>query len=60
MEWLCPLVEDPVAKFGGTQVVLNIEGKRYLALAHSVAGRRMLSSEAGNIAMLKETRVDAE
>lgn len=43
------VVEDPVAKFGGTQVVLNIEGKRYLALAHSVAGRRMLSSEAGNV-----------
>jgi competence protein ComEC len=43
------VVEDPVAKFGGTQVVLDIEGKRYLALAHSVAGRRMLSSEAGNV-----------
>ena len=43
------VVEDPVAKFGGTQVVLDIEGKRYLALAHSVAGRRMLPSEAGNV-----------
>ena len=43
------VVEDPVAKFGGTQVVLEIEGKRYLALAHSVAGRRILASEAGNV-----------
>ena len=43
------VVEDPVAKFGGTQVVLDIEGKRYLALAHSVAGRRILASEAGNV-----------
>ena len=43
------VVEDPVAKFGGTQVVLEIEGKRYLALAHSVAGRRILVSEAGNV-----------
>jgi competence protein ComEC len=43
------VVEDPVAKFGGTQVVLEIEGKRYLASAHSVAGRRILASEAGNV-----------
>jgi competence protein ComEC len=50
------IVEDPVAKFGGTQVVLNIEGKRYLALAHSVAGRRMLSSEAGNVLHVEGVR----
>lgn len=50
------VVEDPVAKFGGTQVVLNIEGKRYLALAHSVAGRRMLSSEAGNVLRVEGVR----
>ena len=43
------VVEDPVSKFGGTQAVLNIEGKRYLALGHSVAGRRMLLSEAGEV-----------
>jgi len=40
------MVEDPVAKFGGTQVVLEIEGKRYLALAHSVAGRRLQACES--------------
>ena len=53
---LARIVEDPVAKFGGTQVVLNIEGKRYLALAHSVAGRRMLSSEAGNVLHVEGVR----
>ncbi len=50
------VVEDPVAKFGGTQVVLSIEGKRYLALAHSVAGRRMLLSEAGNVLRVQGVR----
>jgi competence protein ComEC len=50
------VVEDPIAKFGGTQVVLSIEGKRYLALAHSVAGRRMLSSEAGNVLHVEGVR----
>jgi len=50
------VVEDPVAKFGGTQVVLSIEGKRYLALAHSVAGRRMLLSEAGNVLRVEGVR----
>ena len=51
------VVEDPVAKFGGTQVVLHIEGKRYLALAHAMAGRRLLSSEAGNIVHVEGERV---
>ena len=51
------VVEDPVAKFGGTQVVLHIEGKRYLALAHAMAGRRLLSSEAGNIVHVEGKRV---
>ena len=51
------VVEDPVAKFGGTQVVLNIEGKRYLGLAHAMAGRRLLSSEAGNIVHVEGERV---
>jgi competence protein ComEC len=50
------VVEDPVAKFGGTQVVLSIEGKRYLTLAHSVAGRRMLLSEAGNVLRVQGVR----
>ena len=50
------VIEDPVAKFGGTQVVLNIEGKRYLALAHAMAGRRMLSSEAGNVVHVEGVR----
>jgi competence protein ComEC len=50
------VVEDPVAKFGGTQVVLSIEGKRYLALAHSVAGRRLLLSEAGNVLQVEGVR----
>ena len=51
------VVEDPVAKFGGTQVVLHIEGKRYLALAHAMAGRRLLSSEAGNTVHVEGKRV---
>ena len=51
------VIEDPVAKFGGTQVVLNIEGKRYLALAHAMAGRRLLSSEAGNVVYVEGKRV---
>ena len=50
------VIEDPVAKFGGTQVVLHIEGKRYLALAHAMAGRRMLSSEAGNVVLVEGVR----
>jgi competence protein ComEC len=50
------VIEDPVAKFGGTQVVLRIEGKRYLALAHAMAGRRMLLSEAGNIVHVEGVR----
>ena len=50
------VVEDPVAKFGGTQVVLHIEGKRYLALAHAMAGRRLLSGEAGNIVHVEGVR----
>jgi len=50
------MVEDPVAKFGGTQVVLEIEGKRYLALAHSVAGRRLQAGEAGNIVRVEGNR----
>ena len=50
------MVEDPVAKFGGTQVVLEIEGKRYLALAHSVAGRRLQAGEAGNIVRIEGNR----
>ena len=50
------VIEDPVAKFGGTQVVLNIEGKRYLALAHAMAGRRLLSSEAGNVVYVEGVR----
>jgi competence protein ComEC len=50
------VVEDPVAKFGGTQVVLSIEGRRYLSLAHSVAGRRMLQSEAGNVLHVEGVR----
>ena len=50
------VIEDPVAKFGGTQVVLNIEGKRYLALAHAMAGRRLLSSEAGNVVHVEGVR----
>ncbi len=37
-------------------MVLNIEGKRYLALAHSVAGRRMLLSEAGNVLRVEGIR----
>jgi len=51
------VVEDPVAKYGGTQVVLHIEGKRYLALAHAMAGRRLLTSEAGNIVHVEGERV---
>jgi competence protein ComEC len=50
------VIEDPVAKFGGTQVVLHIEGKRYLALAHAMAGRRLLSSEAGNVVYVEGVR----
>jgi len=50
------MVEDPVAKFGGTQVVLEIEGKRYFALAHSVAGRRLQAGEAGNIVRVEGNR----
>ena len=43
------VTEDPMRKFGGVQVVLEIDGKRYLALAHSVAGRRIAQAEAGNM-----------
>jgi len=50
------VIEDPVAKFGGTQVVLHIEGKRYLALAHAMSGRRLLSSEAGNVVFVEGVR----
>jgi len=53
---LARVVEDPVAKFSGAQVVLEIDGKRYLALAHSVAGRRMMSSEAGNLLRIEGVR----
>ena len=50
------VIEDPMRKFGGVQVVLEIDGKRYLALAHSVAGRRIAQSEAGNMLFVSGQR----
>ena len=50
------LIDDPAKRFGGVQVVVEIEGKRYLSLAHSVAGRRLARSEAGNAVMISGKR----
>lgn len=50
------VIEDPMRKFGGVQVVLELDGKRYLALAHSVAGRRIAQAEAGNMLFVSGQR----
>jgi len=50
------LIDDPIKRFGGVQVVLLIEGKRYVSVAHSVAGRRLARGEAGNTVVVSGTR----
>ena len=50
------VIEDPMRRFGGVQVVLELDGKRYLALAHSVAGRRIAQAEAGNMLFVSGQR----
>lgn len=50
------LVTDPVKRFGGVEVVLQIDGKRYVSLAHSVGGRRLARGEAGNIVVVTGVR----
>jgi len=50
------LIDDPIKRFGGVQVVLLIEGERYVSVAHSVAGRRLARGEAGNTVVVSGTR----